>query len=88
MSTITSNIPDGYILGLGRDVPYPKIAHLYQGSYGNVGDPMCQRGYNRGPDSFSIWRGNMGEYGVCDHCLRRARAGKPGVKPKGPTCTA
>ena len=77
-------IPDGYILGLGRDVPHPKIAHVYEGTFSDPGNPMCRRGYNRDDGTrYSIWRNNDGEYGVCLICIRRAKKGLKGVLPKG-----
>jgi hypothetical protein len=81
MSCCTSidTVPDGYILGLGRDHPHPKLAHLYHGDFNEPGLAMCLRGYNRGVDGYSIWRGNVGERGICKTCLRRAGAGLPGV---------
>ena len=75
MGILTDNIPDGYILGLGRDVPHPKVAHLYKGDHAEPGQAMCRRGYNRGY-GYSIWRGNFGSHGVCAVCLRRAREGR------------
>lgn len=76
-------VPDGYIAGLGRDYPHPKIAHLYEGTFENPGDPMCARGWNRDEgQSYSIWRNNIGERGVCQVCLRRAQKGLKGVQPK------
>ena len=78
-----NGIPDGYILGLGRDYPKPRLAHLYHGDFQNPGNPMCRRGWNRdGGTGYSIWRGNYGTHGVCAICLRRARAGAGGVQPK------
>lgn len=71
-----SEIPEGYIIGLGRDYPYPFISHLYQGSYAKPEGPMCHYGANRdNGDGFSIWRGNVGKRGVCKICMKRARAG-------------
>jgi hypothetical protein len=85
MGILTSNIPEGYILGLGRDFPHPKTAHLYKGDFADPGLPMCRNGWNRDDgQSYSIWRGNMGESGVCKVCLRRARAGLDGVEAKVP----
>lgn len=78
MGIFTRDIPSGYVLGLGRDVPHPSVAHLYKGTLRDPGQAMCKRGYNR-PGGYSIWRGNMGVNGVCEVCLRRARAGKPSV---------
>lgn len=72
-------IPDQYILGLGRDQPRPRVAHLYKGDFDDPGKAMCREGYNR-PDGYSIWRGNMGEGGVCALCLSRALKGLPPVE--------
>jgi len=69
-------IPDGYIIGMGRDFPKPVISHLYQGTYDNLLGPMCHNGANRdNGDSFSIWRGNIGEKGICKTCMKKAKAG-------------
>lgn len=76
-------IPEGYIMGLGRDYPHPKLSHLYKGDFSDPGLPMCRRGWNRdNGQSYSIWRGNVGSHGVCLICLKRARAGKDGVPAK------
>ena len=77
-----AGVPDGYILGLGRDYPHPKIAHLYKGDFSSPGLPMCKRGWNRG-DGYSIWRGNIGERGICLICLRRAKKGLDGIPAPG-----
>lgn len=71
-----NEVPDGFILGLGRDEPRPQVAHLYEGPFCDPGRAMCKRGYNRGDDGWSIWRGNFGSKGVCAVCLRRAREGR------------
>jgi hypothetical protein len=64
----------GYITGLGRDYPHPKRSHLYRGTMSNPGEPLCRRGWNRdNGESYSIWRNNIGEYGNCGHCIKRAR---------------
>ena len=77
------DVPVGYILGLGRDYPHPPLAHLYKGTFGEPGLPMCARGWNRdGGTSYSIWRGNVGTKGICKTCLRRAREGRDGVQAK------
>lgn len=71
-------IPNGYITGLGRDYPHPKISHLYKGDFSNPGFPMCRRGWNRdNGQSWSIWRGNVGDRGICKICIRRAEEGRP-----------
>jgi len=76
-------VPEGYITGLGRDYPHPKIAHLYEGPIENPGNPMCRRGWNRDEgQSYSIWRNNIGSHGVCQVCVRRAQKGLKGVLPK------
>lgn len=88
MPTLTNSIPEGYILGLGRDYPYPKISHLYKGTFADPGLPMCRKGWNRDyGQSYSIWRGNMGKHGVCKVCLRRAQKGLNGVEPKEQAAT-
>lgn len=73
-------VPPGYISGLGRDYPYPRVAHLYKGTFVDPGLPMCPKGWNRGVDGYSIWRRNEGLWGICAVCLRRAKKGLPGVK--------
>lgn len=74
-------VPEGY--SLGRDFPHPKIAHLYEGTFAEPGDPMCARGWNRdNGQTYSIWRNNIGERGICQICLRRAKKGLKGVPPK------
>ena len=76
-------IPEGYISGLGRDVPHPKLAHLYEGTFGDPLWPMCARGWNRdGGTTYSIWRNNEGGQGICKVCMRRAMKGLHGVPPK------
>lgn len=75
MGIFTSNIPGGYITGLSRrKVPLAKTSHLYKGTFSDPGQPMCKRGYEAAGD-ISIFRGNVGEKGICAVCLRRARAG-------------
>jgi hypothetical protein len=76
-------VPEGYITGLGRDYPHPKLAHLYEGTFNEPGNPMCRRGWNRdNGQAYSIWRNNIGERGICLICLRRAQKGLKGVLPK------
>jgi hypothetical protein len=73
-------IPPGYILGLSREHPLARIAHIYKGTFNDPGFPMCARGWNRdNGQSYSIWRGHEGTQGVCRICWRRAKAGKNGV---------
>lgn len=75
------DIPDGYITGLSREYKALErlVAHLYEGDFRSLGNPMCKRGWNRG-DGYSIWRNNVGEKGICKICLRRARLGLPSVE--------
>jgi len=81
-------LPPGYILGLGRDFPHPRVAHIYKGTFADPGLPMCARGWNRDPNrrghcqSYSIWRGCEGERGVCRICWRRTKLGKDGVEAR------
>lgn len=64
----------GYIPGLGRDFPYPKKSHLYRGTYQDVKEPLCKKGWNReNGQSYSIWRNNIGEDGICCLCIKKAR---------------
>lgn len=81
-----ATIPEGYIEGLGRDYPHPRISHLYHGTFADPGLPMCARGWNReNGTSYSIWRGNTGTQGTCSVCLKRARKGLGGVPAKKAT---
>lgn len=73
-------IPLGYITGLGRDVPHPKLAHLYKGNFGDPGLGMCRYAYNRKEYGYSIWRGNEGQNGICKICWKRAMAGLDGIE--------
>jgi hypothetical protein len=76
-------IPKGYISGLARNHPKPKLAHLYEGTVSEPGKPMCMRGWNRDNGTgYSILRNNIGEKGICLICLKRARKGLKGVDPK------
>ena len=71
-----------YRPGLGRDYPHPKRAHLYTIGE-NIMDfqlPMCRYGFNRDSGtSYSIWRGNVGEEGICKICVKRAAKGLDGI---------
>lgn len=81
-------IIEGYIVGLGRDAPdsqgrHMKVAHLYKGTMSDPGWPMCRRGWNRDDGtSYSIWRNNVGESGVCAVCTRRALENRDSVPPR------
>lgn len=70
---------EGYVHGLGRDIPAPRRSHLYKGDFSDPGLPMCRYGWNRKEDGYSIWRGNVGEDGVCKICWKRAMKGLDGV---------
>lgn len=73
-----------YRPGLGRDTPYPKRSHLYEMGENEMDfqNPMCRWGWNRDyGEAYSIWRGNVGEWGTCKICIRRAEKGLPGVPP-------
>jgi hypothetical protein len=73
-----------YITGLNREPHADRRfkSHLYRGTFGDPGMPMCWRGWNRdGGTAYSIWRNNVG-LGVCQDCKRRAYAGLPPVQPK------
>lgn len=75
-------IPEGYISGLDRNDD-TLVAHLYKGTVDDVGLPMCVRGWNRSDgESFSIFRNNEGEAGICKVCFRRARKGLDGVESR------
>lgn len=79
-----SYIPTGYIAGQSRDHDDDhKVTHLYKGDFTDPGFPMCVRGWNRDNGrSYSIWRGNVSNGGVCAICFRRAIAGKEPAQPK------
>lgn len=74
-----------YRPGLGRDYPHPKRSHLYE-----IGDnvmdfkyPMCSYGWNRdNGTSYSIWRNQIGDKGVCRLCIKRANKCLEPSKPK------
>jgi hypothetical protein len=72
-----------YIPGLDRN-DQRLVAHLYACPPARPHDPfapMCARGWNRSDGKgFSIFRGNIGDAGVCRVCRRRADAGLPPVR--------
>lgn len=69
-----------YVTGLDRNDQH-LVAHLYKGTFDNVGRPMCVRGWNRSDgQGYSIFR-NCGNR-ICKVCMRRAREKKPGVKSR------
>lgn len=73
------NLLDGYILGQDRN-DSDVVTHIYKGNFNDPGLPMCVRGWNReSGERYSIFRGNVGDVGVCKICKRRMLAGKEGV---------
>ncbi len=69
-------IPEGYISGLDRskrDTQHNCVAHLYKGTFGDPGDPMCKYGWNQKEFGYSIFRNVIGRKGICKICLRRAK---------------
>lgn len=71
-----------YVTGLDRNDQH-LVAHLYRGSFNNVGSPMCVRGWNRcDGEGFSIFRNNVGSAGICKICLRRAREKREAVESR------
>ena len=68
-----------YMPGLDRNDQH-LVAHLYSVTFGNFGDPMCVRGWNRSDGTaYSIFRNVVGDAGVCRVCQRRAAEGKPPI---------
>lgn len=72
------DVPDGFIVGLDRNPNHNRVSHLYKGDFHEPGLPMCRKGWNRG-GGYSIWRGQVGDRGICKTCMKRALAGLPGV---------
>lgn len=79
-------IPDGYRPGMDRSPEGGnRVTHLY-----TIGKdimdfqlPMCFRGWNRdNGESYSIWRGNISNKGICLICFKRAKEGRNGVMSK------
>ena len=69
-----------YVIGQDRNED-KAVPHLYRGTFNNVGNPMCARGWNRsGGHGYSIFRNTRGIDDVCRVCLRRAEEKKPPVK--------
>jgi hypothetical protein len=57
------------------------VAHLYLGTFEDVGNPMCYRGWNRLDGfGFSIFR-NLEDIKLCKVCLRRAKQKALPVEP-------
>jgi len=75
----------GMIMGVGRspEEMENRVTHLYAGTFSEPGWPMCRRGWNRDRGtSYSIWRENVSEMGICQICERRAREGRKPVPPR------
>jgi hypothetical protein len=64
----------------GGHVGEHRVAHLFDGTFGDPGKPLCRRAYDE-DGGYSIWRGNVGSMGICKVCRRRADAGLDGVDP-------
>lgn len=73
-----------YVTGLDRNDQH-LVAHLYTGTFDDVGDPMCARGWNRSDGmGYSIFRNSEQDH-ICKICLRRAEENRdpvPSVKRK------
>lgn len=86
---------DEYVEAIGRNPGEEKQhSHLYKkiaiptdiaaltGLGARTGyEPMCIYGWNRGGNSFSIFRGHSGARGLCKICDKRAKLGLPPAKP-------
>ena len=67
-----------FIVGQDRNED-EAVAHLYDGTFTDPGNPMCVRGWNRSDgEGYSIFR-NSGYKRICKVCLRRAAEGKASV---------
>ncbi len=75
-------IPNGYLTGHDRNEDNV-VTHIYKGNFSDPGLPMCVRGWNRSSgEGYSIFRGNVGNVGLCKVCVRRTLAGKDGVQSR------
>jgi hypothetical protein len=71
-----------YTTGQDRNEQDKVVSHLYRGTFNNVGNPMCQRGWNRANGfGYSIFR-NQPFVEICKICLRRAEKKLNPVKAK------
>jgi hypothetical protein len=78
---ITYGIPFGYIPAMDRVDGENKTTHLYKGTFGDIGNPMCKHGWNRDDGtSYSVLRNNISNKGICKTCLKRAKQGLNGVE--------
>jgi hypothetical protein len=54
--------------------------HIYAGTFGEPGDPLCPKGWNRGKNNYSIWRDGSPDLtrkkpdDVCRDCWNKALA--------------
>lgn len=75
-----------YITGLGRaNNNYDLLdeTHLYEVTDDDGYYPLCSRGFNRDYGlGFSIFRGNVGDIGVCQVCEGRGAKQRPGLRWK------
>jgi hypothetical protein len=79
-----------YVSGVFRgDGGNKMVTHLYQGTFGEPGHPMCSRGWQRKyydeegrleDWEYSIFRNNWTNKGLCKVCERRANAKLPPIK--------
>ena len=71
-----------YTTGQDRNEPNIVTAHLYKGTFDNVGNPMCAWGWNRESGfGYSIFR-NQPFVKICKICSRRAENKLLPVKPR------
>lgn len=71
-----------YVVGQCRN-QNDVVAHIYEGMFNDLIGPLCARGWNRANGfGFSIFRGNVGERGICRVCERRRDKGLGAVKPR------
>lgn len=71
-----------YVVGQDRNTD-DVVAHLYKGTFNAPSLPMCVRGWNRSDgERYSIFRGIVGNRGICKVCFRRAVARKDGVESR------
>ncbi len=71
-----------YVTGMFRgDNGENMVTHLYRGSFGEPGFPMCSRGWQRKRYDengkledweYSIFRNNTSNAGLCMNCMKRA----------------
>jgi hypothetical protein len=66
----------------GQDRNEPRaVYHWYDGNFDDPGNPLCIYGWNRGGDSYSIFRNNPSG-SECKICAKRKAKGLKGVEPK------